>query len=101
MADMVDFKRSELGEGGWLHDHSRKPRDDPRQTESPNPRACYRRSPIKCVMLVISDAQSFGSDIGHVAYRAACGKLGDDDDQFSNIGLVVKHLAKPKLDLDC
>jgi hypothetical protein len=35
-------------------------------------------------MLVISDAQSFRFDIGHVAYRAVCGKVGDDDDPFGD-----------------
>jgi hypothetical protein len=36
-------------------------------------------------MLVISDAQSFRFDIGHVAYHAACSKVGDDDDPFANV----------------
>jgi hypothetical protein len=36
-------------------------------------------------MLVISDAQRFRFDIGRVAYRAVCGKVGDDDDPFANI----------------
>lgn len=36
-------------------------------------------------MLVISDAQSFGFDIGHVAYRAVGGKVGDDGNPFARI----------------
>jgi hypothetical protein len=41
-------------------------------------------------------AESFRFDIGHVAYRAVCGKVGDDDDPFGASVSIVNRVAKPQ-----
>jgi hypothetical protein len=66
MADVVDLKRGGLTEFEWLHHHSRKSRVDPRgrQADISEPRAPRRRPPVKCVMLVIPDAQTFRFNVG-------------------------------------
>jgi hypothetical protein len=82
---------------------------------------------MKCIMLVISDAQTFRFDVGHLAYRVGCGKVHDDDLRISPIGeeksgsistrsayssqpvelhaaaksFIVKHDAEPEHEPDC
>jgi hypothetical protein len=77
MADAVDLKCGGLSKVEWHYYHSRKSHAHPRQRQADisGPRASCRRAPMKCVMLVIFDAQTFRFDVGDLTYRVACGKL--------------------------
>jgi hypothetical protein len=77
MTDMVDLERRGPSDLEWLHHHSRKARSDPRdrRADVSEPGAPYRRPPMKYVVLVIFDAQTFRFTLGDLTYRVACGKL--------------------------